>query len=236
MSEVIGDEFTEEAIAVYEFQAQLPDLDGALAVTFAVDVRLTETGDLKPIPVSWNPDGFSLFVSENSIRASVKSSDGAISRFKIKSNEFSDLEWHKAELTIDTVNDIFRVAIDGRPIFERVDLDVVLPPTLTETQLGEARGWSNSAVGIVNAIATAAKMPGVVVSTLQNDGRIDLDFDAGEAPVGLLLRGNAAVDTGVLRLDGQKDYAVLTEKHSLEGAGYLSVEMEFRFWGRKWHW
>lgn len=229
MSGNVTNELPVTASLTGDFQSQLLSLDGAPAVTFAFDVQLAEVGHINPAPVIWDPAGFSLFVSDDVIRASVKTSDGTIVRFRAANNTFSDLALHHAELTIDTERNVFRVSIDNQTIFERVDLDLVLPPTFAETQIGDARGWGGTAVEIANAAATVAKALDGVVSTLQHDGRIDLDFNQTEPMVGLLLHGDAAVAGGVLTLDGTGDYAVLTEKYSLADASYLSVELDFKY-------
>ena len=95
MSGNVTNELPVTASLTGDFQSQLLSLDGAPAVTFAFDVQLAEVGHINPAPVIWDPAGFSLFVSDDVIRASVKTSDGTIVRFRAANNTFSDLALHR---------------------------------------------------------------------------------------------------------------------------------------------
>ncbi len=213
--------------------ADLAALAGGTAVTFAADVHMTSANLGSSLPVFWNTQEFYLHVSDGAIRAGVKENDGSFTRFFSKDSTFSDLASHQVELTLDSQSGVLKVTVDGRTIFERAGLDFDLPADLTGTRFGTAPGRLDARANLSNMSATAPAEPTdlpPVLSTLQDDGTVSLDFETDEAPVGLILRGNSVTGkNGSLELDGSSDYAILTERYSLKNAGYLSVDLDFRY-------
>ena len=118
----------------------LAALDGASAVTFAADLFLDPADTGKAMPVFWNTGGFYLLVSDGAIRAGVMGSDGNFIRFFAKDATFADGQSHRLELSMDSDAQTFRVSIDGRAVFERANLDFVLPDSFAETRIGTAPG------------------------------------------------------------------------------------------------
>jgi hypothetical protein len=199
--------------------ADLAAFAGSSAVTFAADVHMTQANLGGSLPVFWNTQEFYLHVSDGAIRAGVKENDGSFTRFFSRDSTFADLASHQVELTLDSQSGMLKVAVDGRTIFERAGLDFDLPADLADTQFGTAPGRLDATANLSNMSAKAPAAPSApppVLSTLQDDGTVALDFDAEEAPVGLVLKGDASAGkNGSLELDGSGDYAVLTERYSL---------------------
>ncbi len=218
------------ANAAGDFSAALAALDGQTGITFAADVRMDPAELGKAASVVWDPSGFYVSVSGDTIRAGVKTSDGTIARFFAEDDIFSDLQTHRVELTIDSATNVFRVVIGGRTLFEQADLDLVLPATFTDTQFGQLPWSGNTTAAIANLSAEAATIARPILPSLKDNGTLLLTFDTLEPPVGLILQGDATVGTdGALSLDGDGDFAVLSEQYNLANANYLSVDLDFRY-------
>ena len=211
----------------------LAALAGSTAVTFAADVHMTSANLGSSLPVFWNTHEFYLHVSDGAIRAGVKENDGSWVRFFSRDSTFADLASHQVELTLDSDTGMLRLTVDGRTVFERAGLDFDLPADLSGTQFGTAPGRADATANLANVSAATPAAPAApppMLSTLKDDGTVSLDFDTDEPPVGLTLKGDAVTGgNGTLELDGSGDFAVLTERYSLKNAGYLSIELDFRY-------
>lgn len=216
--------------AAVNIAADLAAIAGSTAITLAADLQF-RSGDLGlNLPVFWHQDDFYLLVSGDAIRAGIRTSDGSFLRLYAQDASFADLAAHRVELSMDSAAGTFRVSVDGRAVFARAALDFTLPATFAATEIGTAAGRPTALANISNVSVSAPLPPAETAGLLSRDGVVTLTFDSGSPPAGLVLKGGAAIGTdGVLTLDGKGGYAELTERHSLEDADYLSVELDFRF-------
>jgi len=132
--------------------------EGVDYLSVDLDFRFADAIDMGPAALAWNQGAFGIRVDGGSLIVTVMQADGSKEHMRVPDLGFDDLDWHNIALSVDELNDVLVVTVDGQTVIERTDLDLDVPDTDHGTTLGGSK-WGQSLNGEIDNVKIATERP-----------------------------------------------------------------------------
>jgi hypothetical protein len=160
-----------------------------------LDFRYADAADVSNARLVWNQDAFGIRVKDNSISVMVTDDKGQKDYFWRGGLDFTDLDWHSIQLSIDADNGALSLLVDDVALIEQTGLGLSLPSTSRQTTIG-SDGWGNGLNGEIDNLTFTTERP--LESALDDPGPTDPNAETWDA-VGLANPAIAMNTTGYIK-------------------------------------
>ncbi len=138
----------------FAFLAASPTWSNPTYLSASIDFRFDDPNDLAYARPLYNDGIFGFDAKGNALNAMVMTETGKQNIY-IGGIDFSDLQWHKVEMSIDADANHLVIMVDDETVVDCTNLDLVLPASIDSTNVGGI-GWGRWLPGEIDNVSITA--------------------------------------------------------------------------------